>query len=292
MGWLNFRRQSNLSFATCAVLVITVSLLSFLFLSKTILNFLLDEVKQGADVSVYFKDGVKDEEILSLKQEIAGLAGVEGTDFISKEQALADFMEKHREDKELMDSLAELGYNPFPSSLKIKASQTEVYERMVNFLEQERFSEMIDKVDFHKRKPVIDKIFRFAKFVNTTGIGLTIVFVLVSFFLAFNTIKLAIYNQKEEIKVMRLVGASNNFIRGPFLVQGSICGLLSFVLSLLIVCSFSYLLTPRISVIFPEFRIFDFFKQNLWLVLFIQLSSSLVLAIFPSLIAMRKYLEV
>ncbi len=291
-GWFNFKRQAYLSFASCSVLIVTISLISFLFLSSVILGFLVGEVRNNADISVYFVFDFSEDEVLDLKAELEAMDEVEKIEIIPKEQALEDFIQRHKEEDELMDSLIELGFNPFLTSLSINASNVEKYEELEVFFSDPRFDHLIEKVDFHKRQEVIQRIFQVTGLMNFLGILVSLIFVFVSVLITFNTVRLAISNQGKEIETMRLVGASNNFIRGPFLIQGAICGLIAFVVSLAIVAIFSLAFTPKIASIFPGFRIFNFFKQDFWWLVLIQFVFGLVLGIVPSFIAIKKYLEI
>jgi len=291
-GWLNFRRQTNLSFAACLILVITFSLITFLFLSHKVLNFALTEIKARADISVYFREDCPEKEISELKEKLTEFVEVEEVEYVSREEALESFIERHKEEKTLMDSLAELGFNPFLASLNIRASEANSYEKLANFLEGDDFSSFIEKVDFYKRKPVIERVFRITSFVDTAGIIISLVLVFLSVLLTFNTIRLTIANQKEEISIMRLVGASNWFVRGPFLIQGLICGILSFAISFLLVGLSFYFLSNEVGAFFPGVEIFSFFKNNLRNIVLIQFACGLGLGIIPGLVAIRKYLEV
>lgn len=291
-GWFNFKRQVYLSFASCSVLTVTICLISFLFLSSVILGFLVGEVKNNADISVYFVLDFSEDEVLSLKSELEAMDKVEKVEIITKEQALEDFIQRHKEEDELMDSLIELGFNPFLTSLSINASDVEKYEELEIFFSDSRFDHLIEKVDFHKRQEVIQRIFQVTGLINFLGIFVSLIFIFVSVLITFNTVRLAISSQGKEIETMRLVGASNKFIRGPFLIQGAICGLIAFVISLILVAIFSLAFTPKIASIFPGFRIFNFFRQDFWWLVLIQLVFGLVLGIVPSYIAIKKYLEI
>jgi len=291
-GILNFYRQGNLSFATILVLVITISLITFLFISHKILNFTISEIKNRADISVYFHQDCPETEIFKIKEKLAEFEGVQEIEYVSKEEALANFIERHKKDKVIMDSLAELGFNPFLASLNIKAPEMSLYERVTEFLSGDEFSNLIEKIDYQKRKPIIERVFAITTFVDKVGMIVSGVLISVSVLLAFNTIKLTIFSQREEISIMKLVGASNWFVRGPFLVQGAICGLLAFLLSFLIVWTTFYFLNSKISIFFPSFTIFHFFQANFQNIILIQLISALFLGIVPSFIAIRRYLEV
>lgn len=291
-GWQNFKRQGNLSFATCSVLVITISLISFLFLSHRILDFTISEIRLRADISVYFRQDCSEKEIFELREKLTEFSEIQGVEYISKEEALENFIERHKEEKTLMDSLVELGSNPFLASLNIKASEADSYEKVANFLEGDDFSGLIEKVDFYKRKSIIERVFKITSFIDGAGLVVSLVLISVSILLTYNTIRLAIHSQKEEIAISRLVGASNWLVRGPFLSQGVICGALSFLISFVVVGSSFYLLNSKISFFFPGFEVLSFFKRDFQNIILIQLICALGLGIAPSFIAIRKYLEV
>jgi len=162
----------------------------------------------------------------------------------------------------------------------------------VNFLENSNFKDQIDGVDYCKRKPVIEKIFSLTSLFNKTGIFLSIILIITAILVTFNTIRLAILNSIEEIKIQRLVGASNWFIRGPFLVQGVISGFIAVLISALIFSFICWFLSPKIEFFFAGLNLFNLFIKNLWILLLIQFATGILLAVISSTIAIRKYLKV
>lgn len=289
-GWQSFKRQGNLSFANCLILVIAISLISSLFLFHKILNSLVLELKEKADVSVYLKETSSEEDISDLRSRLSELPGVREIEYISREEALDRFIEQHKDEKSLMESLIEVGTNPFLASFNIKASSSQEYEKIVEFLNQNLFQNVIEKIDYYKRKGVIEKIFSISHFVERTGLVIFLVLGLISILITFNTIRLAIYTQKEEIGIMRLVGASNWFIRSPFLTQGLICAFLAFLVSFLMTGACVYFLSPRVEGLISV-GLVDYFKNYFWEIIRIQIISSVSLGTIPSFIAARKYLR-
>jgi cell division transport system permease protein len=191
-----------------------------------------------------------------------------------------------------MESLEEVGMNPFLASLNIKAFEASQYQAVANFLENTDFENKIEKIDYYQRKPVIERIFSLTSNLNKFGIGFSVVLAIIAILVAFNTTRLAIYNSREEIKIQRLVGASNWFIRGPFLVQGAITGFFAALICLLVFVSITWGLSSKIEILFPGLNIFNLFITNFWPILFLQLITGIGLGIVSSLIATRKYLEV
>jgi len=292
-SWLNFRRNIGLSLATIFILLITISLITYLFLFRQISQFLIAELEAKVDISVYFREDSPEEEILKAEDELSKMSEVKEVEYISQEMAREKFIQKHKDNPLLMASLEEIGENPFLATLNIKAQKPEQYETLANFLENSDFKNYIEQpIDYYQRKPIINKLSSITSVINKAGIGISIILILLSFLVAFNTIRLAIFNQREEIFIMRLVGASNWFIRGPFLFQGVIAGFFATLITILIFFLTCWGLGPKLEIFLPNFNLQDFFFQNLWILFSIQLLTGMILGIFSSLIAMRRYLKV
>ena len=194
-----------------------------------------------------------------------------------------------------MASLAEVGGNPFLASLKIKASEASQYQAISNFLDQTlspTYKDLIEKVEYYQRKPVIEKIFSITSVISRVGVGFSIILAILAILIAFNTIRLAIYNSQEEIKIQRLVGASNWFIRGPFLVQGAISGFFAALICLLIFALICAIFSSKLEVLFPGLNLWTNFTSNFWILLLIQLAVGIGLGVISSTIAIRKYLRI
>jgi len=291
-GWLNFKRNTGPSVALVFIVILTIFVITFLFLFKGASQFLTSSLKERVDISVYFKKEVKEDEILTAEKEISEISQVKEVEYISREQALERFVAKHKKDPLIMESLEEVGENPFLASLQIKAWQPEQYEQIVNFLENSHFKDKIEKIDYYQRKPIIEKLSSITAIINKTGIVISVILVIASFLVAFNTIRLAIYSQREEIKIQRLVGGSNWFIRGPFLVQGVISGVFATIVTLLISLLICYFSAPKLEVLFAGFNLFNFFLSNFWVLFFLQLFTGIGIGALSSLIAMRRYLRI
>lgn len=280
-----------MSIATILIMVVVISLATLLFLLNPASKILISGLQEKVDISVYFGEDVLPGDIWEVESEISRIPEVKDVEYVSREQALEKFIEKHRDDPVLMESLTEIGYNPFLASLNIKAWQVSQYEQVTNFLETGPFRNLIDKVDYHQRKPVIEKVFSITSGINKVGIFFSIIFGAIAILVAFNTIRIAIYNSSEEISIMRLVGASNWFVRGPFLIQGAIVGFIATLITITITFGICYGLDSKIRVIAPEISIFSLFLSNFWILVLIQLATGIGLGILSSFIAIRKYLR-
>jgi len=291
-AWQSFSRDGGSIAANIFILVMTVSVITSLFLFKDISQFLIYSLEEKVDVSVYFKYEVPEEDILDVRDDIFKISEVKEVEYVSKEEALEVFTERHKDDPLLMESLAEVGTNPFLAALNIKAYQASQYQSVVAFLEGADFTDSIEKIDYHERKPVIDRIFSLTSTLNKFGIAISLILVIVAILVAFNTIRLAIYNSREEIKIQRLVGASNWFIRGPFLAQGVISGLFAALICLLLFTILTFAFNSTAKSLFSDLDLFSLFVANFWVILLIQLVSGIGLGIVSSFIAIRRYLKV
>lgn len=291
-GWLDFTRNWGLSIATVFVTVMVVGVITFLFLSHTVFNAIIYDIQEKMDISVYFIKEAAPEDISSVKDVVSGLPEVSSVEYVSREEALAKFTELHRDDQILLDSLKEVGENPFLASLNVRVIQANQYEQVVNMLEGGQYNGLIDKIDYHERKPIIDKVFSITSWINNAGIILSIILGAIAILLAFNTVRIAIFNASEEVKIMRLVGASNGFIQGPFMVQGIICGLFATVLVFLLTFGLSWSLNASVKSVVPELSTFSVFLSNIWLLILMQFVTGVGVGVLSSLIAIRKYLKV
>lgn len=291
IGYKNFIRSLGLNIATVSVISITVFVITFLFVFNFVSKELIADVQEKVDVSVYFKEDAVTEDILSVKSALSEIPEVKDVNFISKEESFEKFAESHKDDVLIMESLAEIGVNPFLSSLSVRAKDGMYYEKITKFLEADAYQNIIEKVDYYKRKPVIDKVFSITSGINRGGIILSLILGLIAVLVAFNTVRIAICNSNEEICVMRLVGAKNFFIRGPFLVQGFIWGLLSALISLVFISIICYGLNSPVKNL-ADISIFNLFVANFWILFLAQIASGTLIGAVSSLAAVEKYLRV
>jgi cell division transport system permease protein len=291
-GWKNFIREKSLIIANIFILVLAISTLTSLFILKDASQFLISSIEEKVDISVYFKLDAPEEEILKVKEDVARIPEVKEVKYISQQEALTSFVNKHKDDPILMQSLEEVGANPFSASLNIRAFEASQYQAIADFLNSSTLTNLVEKVDYYKRKSVIEKIFTFVSSMSILGIALSILLIAIAVAIAFNTIRLAIYSSREEIKIQRLVGASNWFIRGPFLVQGAICGFFAFLICLAVFSLLSWAFGSKTEFLFPGFNLQTFFITNFYTIALLQLASGVGLGVISSLFAVRKHLKI
>ena len=290
-GYQSFLRDKGSSVATVFVMVIAISLVTFLMLLQGTAVFVITSLESRVDISAYFLGTVFEEEILQVRDELVKLDEVRDVQYVSKDMALETFLEEHQGDEVILASLEAVGSNPLLSSLNIRTWDSGSYLKVTEFLETS-FGGLISKVDFEEREPVIQRLDGLTSGIQTFGILFAVVLGIVAVLVAFNTIRLAIYSTREEIEVMRLVGASNWFIQGPFVVQGIIVGVIAALISLLLFIPATLFLSGPLENIISGFNIFSYFLSNIFIILLVQLLVGVALGVISSAIAVKRYLKV
>ncbi len=291
-GFQNFKRNSWLSAATISIIVLTLFVVTALLLLNVVTQSVVTSLENKVDISAYFNAESPENEILAVRQELIKLPEVKSAEYISKNEALRQFKERHKDNSVLMQSLEELDDNPLQASLNIKAQTAAQYQVIVGFLEQEKYSSLVNKVNYHQNKEVIERVSNLAKNIGAGGIAASFILALMAVFVTFNTIRLTMYNWKDEISVMRLVGGSSWYVRGPFVVEGMIYGALGAVISLILMYPLLYFVSPKITSFLPEVDLLYFFKINFFQILILLLFVGVALGSVSSLIAIRRYLRV
>ena len=290
----DFSRNKGISLAAIFVLTITIMLVTGLFFFQGIAGYLTSEVQNKIDITAYFKSGTQEQDILNAKDEILRDApNVKNIDYVSEDQALATFNTTHANDPVLAQALQDVGVNPFEASLNITTNGNPTqYAQVANIMQTADFSNLIDTVDYSQKKDIIQKVYSITSNVNIFGLILGIILVCVAILVVYNTIKLAIESSKDEINTMKIVGASDWFIRGPFVIQGIIYGIIAFLICFFISAICAYFLNSQMSIILPGFDTFGYFLTNWWIFVLIQLGFGIGVGVISSSIVVKKHLDI
>jgi len=294
-GFINFTRSGIISWAAVLVVTITLSVITTIILLQAVLNFSLNQIKNKVDVTIYFNVQAPENKIISLKNSLENLPEVKQVSYISAEKALQIFRERHKKDYPTIQALDEIGDNPLGGYLNVKAKKVSQYESIANFMKSDNAlvlgsNSIIDKVNYHQNKVVIDRLNNIIAGAQKLGFLITLILILISIIITFNTIRLAIFISKEEINVMRLVGASKMRVRGPFMVEGAIYGIIATVVTLVIFWPVTVYLGNNMTN-FLGLDIYNYYISNLVQILVIILLSGVLLGIISSFIAVKKYLK-
>ena len=290
-GLKMFLRDRSSTGAALVVMTIVLFMISSLYVLQGMSIFLVESLQEGVDVSAYFKDSVLEEEIGDVRQQLLALEEVKEVEYVSKEEALRRFIEAYEGDDAILAPLDALGQNPLRAHLNVKAHNLNEYARIAEFLARESFVSVIADVDFYDRAPIIEKVMLITAGIRVLVLGVVIALSAIAVLVAFNTIRLTVYNSKEEIEIMRLVGASSWFIRGPFLVQGVLVGVASSVAALIVLFGVSFFTGSQIQS-FSGFDLSSFLTAHFFWLLLLCLVVGVGLGIISSAIAIRRYLQV
>ncbi len=295
-GFISFWRNGWVSLATIMIMVITLSVLGSLIFGKAVLLTVLDQLQNKVDITVYFKTDASENDIVSLKDSLSNLDEVKSLDYVSREDALSAFEDRHADNTLIIQSLDELGDNPLGASLNIKAKNPSQYESIAKYLEngagnQASVSSIIDKINYRQNKTVIDRLTGILETSRSIGTGISLVLIFVALLVTFNTIRLAIYTSREEIKIMRLVGASNRYIRSPFMIEGVLYGIISTIVTMSLFYPLTYWLGPMSESFFGGINVFYYYLANFFQLFAVLLAASVALGTFSSWVAARRYLR-
>ncbi len=295
LGWRNFYREKGISFITVLVLTIVLVLSASVFLIGVITEDAISEVKQNADITIDFELATSTERILEVQDRISNEFNINDINYTSREEAKSSFIRRFGDRPAIMEALEEVG-NPLPASLSIRADDSYTYHQIASFLEDE-YADIIYNIDLYNREEVIDGIFGITENVKAIGISISIVMGIVAIFLVYNTIKLAIYGLREEIRVMRLVGASNTFIRGSFIVQGALIGIFAAILALPLSFLIGVLLSGSIdsSGLLMWTMMYGSYEQYFILfitdIIILQFGLGIILGVTSSFVSTGRYLK-
>ncbi len=292
-GWQGFSRNKSLTAQVIFIMMVAVFVVTFLFLFKQVSVFLIEETQAKVDISVYFKKDTTEDKILELKEQLVNFSEkIEAVSYTSSEEAYEVFIQGHNSDSFFLDALEQVDGNPFLASLDIKATSPEQYSYVASFLEENVFSDLVEKVSYNQSKGVIDKLFEITSNIELAGMALSVFFALLVVLVTFNTIRLSITSSKRELSTRRLVGASNWFIRGPFLVQSALYAIFAVIIFDAIFLAVALFLNSQLKALLLDFNLLRYLQSNFLVLLLMQIVFCLVLATASSWLAVRKYLKI
>lgn len=293
-GVTNFFRNIWISIAATSMVAITLFIISTMIILYT-LAFL--SVQNSTDkvgvVTAYFNDQTTDKEIDNVRTEIAAIPGVKAVEYVSRDEAKQRFKDRHQDEPILLQTLEEFGNseNPIPASLAVKSDSLNDYPNIYSTLKSDRYAPYFKTIRDNQK--VIDKLNRIISFITKFGVLLAVIFMVVTVMVTFNTIRLTIYNRREEVEIMRLVGATNWYIRWPFLIEGIMYGIFATFFTSLIVFGLLVLLSGKIEQFLSITALgSSLLKALFWKILLVNFLASIGLGVLASTIAMRRYLRI
>ncbi len=294
-GFINFWRNGSVSFSAVLVMVVALFMIGSTLLLTAFLGTALKDLEAKIDINIYIATNAEESSIIDLKNKLESLPQVETITYISREKALENFRARHKDDSRIMQALNEVEGNPLTAVLNVKAKEPSQYEGIANFLDDKSVLStetlsIVSKVNYNDNKVVIDRltglitgIQKFASIVTAVMIGISIL-------ITFNTIRLAIFISRYEIAVMRLVGGDRGYIRGPFIVEGVLYGLMAGAFTIILFYPITYWLKGATQGFYGGINLLQYFVANFIQIFFIIMLSGVALGAISSYLAVRKYL--
>ncbi len=296
-GFSGFYRNRTVSLSSILILTITLCIIAAFYFFRAVFDYTLVQVRNKVDVRIYFTSDATEAQVSDIRARILGLPQVNTVTYTSKDNALEQFKNSHSGDQLTLQALDELGENPFGASLSILAKDPSMYEEIAKQLQDGSSilggkEEYVDKINYYQLKDSITHLNAIIGWVNTVGVWLSIIFIMMSCMIVYNTVRLAIFVFRDEIAVMKLVGASNMYIRGPFIVEAVLYALVATVATLAIFWAGTIWVTKKTVIFFDGMNFFIYYKEHFFQLALLLLVSGALLAVISSILAVRKYLKV
>lgn len=289
----NFLRNIWLSVVTITIMVMSLFVITSLVALNVVVKDTISSLQNKVDVSVYFKVSTTPDEVQTIQDNLSKLNVVTDVRRITKEEALENFKTKYEDNPVILRSLETLSSNPLGDILVIKAETLDDYLTVLSILRQDALSKYIQETDFSDFQKIIERIQSVSKKINQIGIAVSLVFIAIALLVVFNTIRVAIYTHREEIAIMRLVGATSRFIRTPYLLEGVWYALIAVIINVLFIFPVFSAVQPFMGSFFGEgtLDLLQYFKSNFFMIFGFEFLLMVVLNLVSAWIATRKYIH-
>jgi cell division transport system permease protein len=286
-------RNIWLSLVTVTILVLAIFSINILFTVDAISNATISSIKEKIDINLYLNSEASKDQVMALKTRIGNMINVREVRYISKAEALESFKANHQNNPEILEALRELGKNPLTPSLVIKPNDIGQYDSLITNLNKID-DDIIESRNFDDHKLILGKINNISKKINKVGLIVSLIFIFTTILVVYNAIRVAIYTHRKEIIIMKLVGASNWFIRLPFLISGATYALIGILLTIAIFIPLLGLLQPYLEIFFIDynFNILTYFNDNFIKIFGFEFLAAALINVLASLIAVGKYSKV
>lgn len=291
-GWQGFLRNGLLSVSTVSIMILAAVVFEGLILFNILSGSAIESIKEKIDISVYFQSNTPEDAILNIKKSLENLDEVKDVEYVSRDRALEEFKLLHASEETVQQTLEELETNPLLASLNIKAKSPDQYKVIASYLETADLKNLIEKITYAQNQVVIERLISLIRTFKTGGLTLTIFLAFLAVVVTFTTIRLAIYSNSDQIGIMRFVGASNSFIRGPYVFEGIMYGIIAGAFSFLLFVPFINFIAPHITNFIPSMDLKAYFISHFFRLFVYQLLFGIGLGIVSSIIAVRRYLHI
>lgn len=290
----SFWRNIWLSLATIFIIALTFLSINFLIVISAVSDSAIEAVKERVDVSIYFKQDVRESKISEVKSHLETIPQVREIIYISPDSNLAEFKERRKDDEIIQEVLAELEGNPLGATLIVRAKNLSDYPEILKAIDNPAYADLIEKKGYDDHQKAISNINMITDNIKKAAMIIIIMFIIIAVLIVYNTVRIAIFTHRQEIGIMKLVGASNSFIRSPFILENVFSGIIACAMAIVVVYSILSMVEPHLANFFAgvNFDLIAYFNSNFIAIFGTQLAGIVLLNIISSSLALGKYLKV
>lgn len=293
-AWQNFWRNLGLSLITILILVMTLISFDVALTVRGITTTAVKMVEQKVDVSLLFKPTAQPQRIEEIRGVLQKTPAVSSLTFKTPEEVLNEFKTLHAGNAEILSALNEVDKNPLGAAIVIQAKNTKDYEQILQVINIPEYDEIIESKTFDDQGPIIEKIGFITNRAQQASLILGALLTIVAFLIIFNVIRLGIQGYGEEIGIMKLVGASNWFVRLPFLLNVIFYCILAWLVNLGALYVSLYFVDPYLARFFAgtDFTLIGYFNKNFLMFFGAELVGLVALGVLSASLAMRRHLRI
>ncbi len=289
----DFARNFWLSVVTTSILTLALISVNILLVLNILAGVALDAVSQRISISIYLKPTAGDEVVAAMKSSLLAQPTVADVTVTSADEALVLLQQRHPDNEAIQKAVEELGHNPLGPSLAVKARDTGDYPAILASLENPVYAPYIQEKNFDDHRDLINRIRLISDKIQRTAITVSALFAIISLLIVWNSIRITIYTHREEIGIMRLVGASAWFIRMPYIIEALLYSALATLVAAAVMYPLAGAAGPSIRNFFDgtQFDLLGFFQNNALRIFGIEFLVSAALTTVTSGIAVGRYLK-
>lgn len=292
-GSKNIRRNGWLAFATVSILTLSLFIVSLSALLGLTTDLLLENLREKISVNVSFNPDVSEDRIKEIQGELSQYTQeIKSVEYISRDQALNEFLEQNNNDPVIKKAIDEIGENPLLASLIIKANRADDYPLIVEQIQNSSFQGDVARINYEKNKRIFERLEKINQGTRKIGLALGVLFILIAVLITFNTIRITIYSHRKEFEIMRLVGASNLYVRMPVIFEGALYGIIATVFTLLFLAIVAFYMAPLTEGAITEGNVLQLYGRYFFPITGSILILGIGLGVISSALAIRRYLKV
>lgn len=291
-GTRNFFRNAWLSAASTAVMAVALSVMLVAVILNYGLSDALDDITRKIDITIYFKNNATAKQIERVGADLGRIENVVGTHYIDKTEALSRYREQNQDSPVLLEAITEKE-NPLPASLEVVVKDLRDSGPITAVAQKPEYASFIDLDENREEKnqKTIQRIGSIKKFLLQGGVVASITFATIAVLIIFNTIRMAIFSRRDEVEIMRLIGATNGYIRGPFIFEAMLDGIVAAVFALVVGYIVIFVGGPKIISFIDLSNTLSFFQQYWTVVGLCTIFMGMMIGVFSSMLAMIRYLK-